>query len=395
MRNRSCGGCLAMAGRAGGDPDSVLGDIRKAMAYRVKYRVKNADGSVKRQMALSLLGVHPMNRGGVYCMDQTVQNLGLSVLVKGINVSEANHDGICVQELPSTEQDKDPSNPEKPYVSYKELNFVKCGATKLLRTCFNSESDTLYGTLSHGHLLLALLAMATGAPWAWTPAWRAIFNSGGPLDMAAVAAKDEGLATLFRMGLTMEVLSWKIYKEEPAACSLISQALNSGHSLALKTSELTALAVLTGTVTLELESAVAGRVSFEGVKEKVRHELDMFVDQPDFMDLFEFVVSMGANKNSFIPQLVEFGSNFVEQKTRQLRLQAFQEANKLPITTPRCKIAMLMRAYRKAPVLGWCPTPEQAWAKSTRQLGREREIMFACVCLRVCVCVCVRNYACV
>ena len=87
----------------------------------------------------------------------------------------------------------------------------------------------------------------------------------GP-DITAVKAVDAGLAALLHDGLRMEVLSWKMQVEEPLACSLISQALNSGHQLALQTSELTALAVLTGRATLELESAVAERVSFETVK---------------------------------------------------------------------------------------------------------------------------------
>ena len=82
--------------------------------------------------------------------------------------------------------------------------------------------------------------------------------------MSAVAAKDADLAQLLTEGLLMEVLSWKLYKEEPAACTLISQALNSGQALALRTSEFTALAVLSGTVTLELESAVADPVSVDG-----------------------------------------------------------------------------------------------------------------------------------
>ncbi len=116
----------------------------------------------------------------------------------------------------------------------------------------------------------------------------------------AVAAKDPGLASLLTEGIQMEVLSWKMYKEEPTACSLISQALNSGQQLALRTSELTALAVLTGAVGLEMESAVAAEVAFETVKDKVRHQSDMYVDMPDFVDLFEFVVNMGANKTSFI-----------------------------------------------------------------------------------------------
>ena len=59
-----------------------MGLIRRAMAFRVKYRVANADGSQKRCMALSLLGVHAQNRGGVYPSPETVHNLGLSLLTK-------------------------------------------------------------------------------------------------------------------------------------------------------------------------------------------------------------------------------------------------------------------------------------------------------------------------
>ena len=116
-------------------------------------------------------------------------------------------------------------------------------------------------------------------------------------------------------------------------------------------------------------SGVSHRTRAKAVKEKVRHALDMFVDQPDFMDLFEFVVNMGAGKNPFVQQLLDFGSAFVDQKTRRLRLQAFQVVNQLPMTTPRCKVAVLMRAYRKQPTKGWCPTPEAAWTKLARPLG--------------------------
>ena len=58
----------------------------------------------------------------------------------------------------------------------------------------------------------------------WPPQWHGIFgrSGGGPVDLAAVAAKDAGLAILLSQGITMEVLSWKCYKEEPSVCSLIS-----------------------------------------------------------------------------------------------------------------------------------------------------------------------------
>ena len=126
-----------------------------------------------------------------------------------------------------------------------------------MRCCFDDGCDIVYGTLSHSHLLMVLLCLQKGAEWQMPERWAHLVGPGGKLDCAAVAAADSQLAELLRDGLEMEVLSWKIYKEEPSACSLISQALNSGQNLALHTTELTALAVLTGAVTTQLESAVA------------------------------------------------------------------------------------------------------------------------------------------
>ena len=221
----------------------------------------------------------------------------------------------------------------------------------------------MYDTLSHSHLLLVLLAWANGADWNGEdePNLCKLLNPDGSFYNAAVAACDADLERIFRDGLLMEVLSWKMLVEEPTAASLISQALNKANSMALRTSELMALNVLTGAVALELGSAVAGEVCFESVREKVPLELDMYVDLPGFIDLFECVINMGATKSPFIPQLLEFGSKFVDPKQRQLSLQAFAEVNRVPLQYPRVKIAMLMRAYRKPPNRTLCPPPEPAW----------------------------------
>ena len=40
------------------------GDIRRAVALRVKYRVQTDAGKMKRRIAIKLLGVHLFNRGG-------------------------------------------------------------------------------------------------------------------------------------------------------------------------------------------------------------------------------------------------------------------------------------------------------------------------------------------
>ena len=140
-------------------------------------------------------------------------------------------------------------------------------------TTFEEHTDTSHGTLSHSHLLLVLLSFVRGAKWNVPEEFRKLIDVDGGWDFAAVAARDPALKQLCHEGLYMEVLSWKLCAEEPDACSLISQALNRGQTHALKTTEITALAALSGACARELESAVAGKFVFETVQQKVRQEV--------------------------------------------------------------------------------------------------------------------------
>jgi len=341
------------------------GVIREAMAYRVKYRVSGG----KQKLPLRLLGVHQMNRGGVYPMSETVQTLGRNILVSGFSKEEANHHGVVVEEAPAGTFMANPWHPGRQYENLSEYNKRETSAVAGLESCFVAGAHLLYGALSHNHLLLALLSLSNQAAWPITsdlPAAErelaALQDRNGRWDFAAVAARDPALAETIQDGLEVEVLSWKMVQEVPQAASLISQALNKGHQLALQTTEITALAVLSGAISM-LESAVADSVAFETAQAKVRSQLDSFVDDPDFVHLFEFVVNMGAHRSPFIPQLLDFAAKYVDPKKRQLRLVAFAEVNKLPLAAPRSKIAVLMRAYRKEPSRGFCPSPESAWAR--------------------------------
>jgi hypothetical protein len=76
--------------------EDPIGLIRRALVLRAKYRVQ----AEKEIIPLTILGVHPSNRAGVYPMEETVMNLGLSILSSGFSVEEANHEGVCVQEVP-------------------------------------------------------------------------------------------------------------------------------------------------------------------------------------------------------------------------------------------------------------------------------------------------------
>ena len=53
-------------------------------------------------------------------------------------------------------------------------------------------------------------------------------------------------------GLDCEILSWKMDVEEPHAASVISQALNQPAMHAMRTTELTAVAVLKGEIIIQL-----------------------------------------------------------------------------------------------------------------------------------------------
>ena len=95
----------------------------------------------------------------------------------------------------------------------------------------------MYGTLSHSHLLLVLLAWANGANWNVEdePNLCKLWNPDGSFYNAAVAACDADLERILTDGLLIEVLSWKMLVEEPTAASLISQALNTAHNIAIRT----------------------------------------------------------------------------------------------------------------------------------------------------------------
>ena len=88
----------------------------------------------------------------------------------------------------------------------------------------------------------------------------------------------------------LEVLIWKVDLEEPTAASAISQALSTGHQLALRTSELTAVVVLTGEIIVQLPMHLGERVAFQTVRDRVRRQLDDAVDDPDLPAVYDYLI---------------------------------------------------------------------------------------------------------
>ena len=100
-----------------------MGLVRKAMAFRVKYRPAP---STKR-IRLSRLVVHPHHREGMYPQPDAVRNLGVQIMATGFNGSEADHEGVCVEEVPFCERSSSHGRSGGlPEESYAEYNLRQC-----------------------------------------------------------------------------------------------------------------------------------------------------------------------------------------------------------------------------------------------------------------------------
>ena len=72
------------------------------MAFKVKYRIKQADNKWKVRLAWDLLGMHPENRGKTFPAALTCQNLIARLVQMGVVSEEADHMGCVIQEVPQS-----------------------------------------------------------------------------------------------------------------------------------------------------------------------------------------------------------------------------------------------------------------------------------------------------
>ena len=338
-----------------------------AMAYRVKYRKLNSAGNPQKfPVRIESAGVHRKNRGGVYPAGVRCKSLAVDVIEAGFLKEEVNHVCVAVEEAPLDEIIKSGA---KDYVSASLYNAERSAKDELLCTCFQAPFNVVHWSfLSHNHMLLIMRAFLTQAKWDIPPDTdRDLFycDLDGRLSLNAVAechnAKE--LAEVMAEGLLTEVLSWKMDVEEPGAASIISQALNQPQQVSMHTTTLTAVAVLKGEIILQMSKDVGQRVAFQTVRDRVRSQLHTAADDPDLPEVFDFLISVGVGQNSYVDHLLEWTSCYVDSTKRQLRFAAFEIVNKMCEQAVWSKIAVVKRAYRKKPVMGYCPSPEPAWAK--------------------------------
>jgi len=256
--------------------------IKIAGCLRAKYRVSNAPVL----MPLQCLGIHQKNRSGVFPQFQRCQSLMLKIFSGGFSKETAWHQGVCVEEIPAEHQPPG-------YVNLHDWNKDRCSRHMALAGFLRNPDHVTHGTLSRSHLTLILkLLKNQQREWPWPEKYKELIMSKNGLDMAALREMDGDLADVLTQGLLLEVLSWKLPQEEPQGCAQISQALNMGNEIALATSEATALATLSETVTFALTNSnmthkMARTVAYDAVKQSVVAELKEFVTREAFVDMFE------------------------------------------------------------------------------------------------------------
>ena len=250
--------------------------------------------------------------------------------------------------------------------SFTDYNVRKAVADEELAECFSGSQVVMFGTLSHSHMSLCLRAFKLGAKWKIADASELGFNAcdgSGRLSVAAVAdhANCLDLVELVTNGVLFEVLSWKMDVEQPDAASIISHALNQPQTLAMHQTEQQAIEVLNG-LAIPQNAHAAQALAFSTVREKARAHLGHVVDDLEFVDLYEYCSNLGMGKTSFMQDLMQYMSAFVDPKKRRLKFSAFADANKLGLECPRLKVALIKKSYRSKPVKGICPNPDKFWS---------------------------------
>ena len=338
-----------------------------AMAYRVKYRKVDSNGkAIKVWLRIENMGVHKKNRGGIYPAGVRCKSLCVEVVGAGFVKEEVGHAVIAVEEPPVAEFIR--MNPYS-LVSASAYNAAQCCKDELLMNCFQTPYDNVnYNLLSHNHMMLVLRAFLTQAKWDLPHDEMndiTFCDADGKLCVTAVAASANGkeAGEVLSEGIPVEVLSWKMDVEEPDAASIISQAQNQPQQMGMRTTELTAVAVLKGEIIVQLGKNVSQRVAFQTVRDRVRSQLHTAADDPDLPEVFEFLISNGVGTNAYVDHLLEWTGIFVDSGKRQLRFAAFAVVNKMHAQAVLSRTAVIKRAYRSKPTNGFCPSPESRWAE--------------------------------
>jgi hypothetical protein len=271
---------------------SQLSLIQQALIFRGKYRIN--DRSIR--VSPAHIGFHPSNRNGQPPSGERCVALLSEILTSGFDPAEADCNGVLVQEMPGN-------------TLIGDYNTKACEGNDLLASSVEGLAMN-YGSLSHSHLnqvfknILARLSIAGTK----------ITNQLGLLDVKLLEEVDQAFAKYCADGILWDILSHKIQTEEPEALNIIQAACNSKNAIALITHEMEAISNLSRLC--KASAAVAAQLTFELAKKQIGLTLPGMSEDPDFINIFRFVIDLGGDASQFLPDLKEFTGKFLNPQAK-------------------------------------------------------------------------------
>ena len=74
----------------------------------------------------------------------------------------------------------------------------------------------------------------------------------------------------------------------------------------MRTTELTAVSILKGEITVQMGEYLSQSVAFQSVRNHVRGELQTAADDPDLAEVFELLISLGVGRDSHVQHLQDW-----------------------------------------------------------------------------------------
>ena len=360
--NRSCSTVrLSMAV----SKEDTSGLMTKASAFIAKYAIEG--GRVR--LRPGDVGVHKKSRGGDYPAGLRAKELLVEMSRAGILQDEVDNHGYAVEEMPVKMilDSKDAC-----ITTTLEYNVQQCAKDELLSGIYDEPFNKVFhGLLAHNHVMTVCRAVIARQLWRLEDIqdMKITFcDEGGrlSLDLITSSVNCKQLGAIIRDGFLCNVLSWKMDVEETDAAAIISTAFNELSQAAMRTTELQAIQVLKGEIILQMSKDVGQAVAFETTVARVKSILGPAVDDPDIVQLFDFLISNGVGKKSYIDDFLHWTTSSINPNKRRLRFAAFVPINNMcPLPLSRCAVAK--RAYRGKPTGGYCPNPEHAWGLFTQE----------------------------
>ena len=91
--------------------------------------------------------------------------------------------------------------------------------------------------------------------------------------------------------------------------------------------ELQAWEALSGEIALQASANLNAKASFQTVLAAVAAELDLLAEDPDLIEMFDLIVSLGGKGSVYLQEIKDWGARFVDQKKRRMRLAGFKVLN--------------------------------------------------------------------